>query len=347
MINDIEQMRQYAFQYFSGKIQPEAEQALFAFLQTDKNAEKHFKQWEEEWFEQNKFSPEINDAWAEFVKRRNVEDSSTKVVEQENHTTQRLWHKLWLLLSTVACLLLLAGSFWFYQQEMSRIDHQTFVCSAPLGQKSKLTLPDGTTVWLNAGSSLRYTAGFGLQHRNVYLQGEGYFEVQKNTQKPFVVHTDVYNVIVTGTRFNVTAYTEDHTATTILLEGSVEIQQKNGQKYTLTPGKTFLYDRSTKRGTITTQDTVEYTGWTQGQLVYRDITLEALVRKLERAFNTTIILRTNNSDLTHKPIYFAIKNQESIDDVMNALCEILPLRVEKGNKPNEIIIHALSSPTRH
>jgi ferric-dicitrate binding protein FerR (iron transport regulator) len=105
-----------------------------------------------------------------------------------------------------------------------------FETIVPLGAKSQLALPDGTKVWLNAGSSLRYSAEYSLRCREVELEGEGYFEVATNKAMPFEVRTSLLNVKAMGTNFNVKAYPSDSVVETILVEGEVEVSRVHGSE---------------------------------------------------------------------------------------------------------------------
>ena len=95
----------------------------------------------------------------------------------------------------------------------------------PLGSKSEINLPDGSTVWLNAGSTLRYPTNYGKTTRDIYLTGEGYFKVAKQTDKPFTVRTALSNIVALGTEFNVKAYPDENVVETTLIEGKVAVNK--------------------------------------------------------------------------------------------------------------------------
>ena len=98
-----------------------------------------------------------------------------------------------------------------------------YTVSVPAGQRTHLTLPDGTTVWLNARTTLSYPTSFNSNERTVFLQGEAYFEVSKNRHKPFIVQTQQYNIEVLGTKFDVEAYPDSKNFETTLMQGSVKV----------------------------------------------------------------------------------------------------------------------------
>ena len=122
----------------------------------------------------------------------------------------------------------------------------------PLGSKSEIKLPDGSFVWLNAGSTLRYATNYGRTTRDVYLEGEGYFKVAKQPEKLFTVHTALSNITALGTEFNVKAYPGEDVVETTLIEGEVTVKQgETGQPLLLKPGQKLLI--SAQKETVTNE----------------------------------------------------------------------------------------------
>ena len=185
------------------------------------------------------------------------------------------------------------------------------------GSSTKFTLPDGSTVWLNAGSKLDYTRIGETGNREIYLTGEAFFDVVKNPKRPFIIHTSSIDVKVLGTKFNVKAYPEDKTVETSLVQGSVEVFVKSrpGEKYLLKPNQKLVLLNTTeqavnelpanevkpnlnlpiiaiKRLTYTETDTVAVeTSWTQSKLVFKDEAFSDVARKMERWYDVEIIFR--------------------------------------------------------
>ena len=129
----------------------------------------------------------------------------------------------------------------------------------PAGADYQVTLADGTKVWLNCESTLRYPVEFGNEKREVYLDGEGYFEVNKATEWPFIVNAEQMRVKVTGTKFNVKSYSTEPIAHTTLVEGSVWAYTGQTQVQ-LNPSEQFRYDRGTGMTSVQKVDTELYTG---------------------------------------------------------------------------------------
>lgn len=160
--------------------------------------------------------------------------------------------------------------------------------TSPKGHVSKCILPDGSEVWINTGSTITYnTASFNQQDREIQLSGEAYFEVTKNIEKPFKVVTPAANINVTGTSFNVKAYPESEVFETVLSEGSIEMHLKNqfNQIINLLPEERAVYSDIDKEITIEKVDADFFTSWRNGEILFKDATLNDLVKELERIYD--------------------------------------------------------------
>ena len=195
----------------------------------------------------------------------------------------------------------------------------------PFGEKSKITLSDGTNVWLNSGSKLIYSNRFDKENRVVKLEGEGYFEVTRHEGIPFKVETPAYAVLVKGTKFNVSAYSGDPYVTTTLLEGKVELlHEKN--IYKIVPGESMRLNVATGRLQKTKVDATHSTAWLKNQVEFERITLKELAMKLSRQYNVQI--RIASEALGSKAFRISLRNRETIGEVMKALQEIMPVTIE-------------------
>lgn len=188
----------------------------------------------------------------------------------------------------------------------------------PYGKVFEIVLSDKTIVHLNAGSSIRYPVQFLKgQDRNVFLEGEAFFEVTKNTDQPFVVHTDNMNVEVLGTKFNVSSYPEDPTINTVLVEGSVSINSnldtKEPQKTMLRPGHKLDWEKQKGSIALNKVDTTIYTAWIEGRIVFEHMPFNNILKKLERRYNVSI---TNNNPNLATETFTASFDIETIDQVL-------------------------------
>jgi len=202
----------------------------------------------------------------------------------------------------------------------------------PYGKKFDLKLSDGSLVVLNSGSKLRYPVVFiDDQPRNVYLDGEAYFTVEKDETRPFTVITDNMNTRVHGTKFNVSSYRNENNTSTVLIEGSVSVYKANndeGQKaINIVPG----HRATLENGTIAIDrvNANKYIAWAEGQLFFVDDEFEIIIKELERHFNVTV---DNQFLQLNKKRYTGTFTKESIDQILRVFQEHTPFDYKvKGN----------------
>jgi transmembrane sensor len=159
----------------------------------------------------------------------------------------------------------------------------------PYGKTSEIILPDGTHVYLNAGSRLIYPEFFADKTREVFLVGEAFFDVEHNEKQPFVVQTTDIRVQVLGTQFNVSAYPSDNIIETVLTEGKVRLEQNNTGMFSetteLSPGQLAAFSKSERTTRMKEVDIENYTLWTEGLLKFESTDLSRVVKRLERYYN--------------------------------------------------------------
>lgn len=159
--------------------------------------------------------------------------------------------------------------------------------STPIGGNYQIELPDGSKIWLNASSSIRFPASFeGLKERKVELNGEAYFEVAKDKNKPFKVSGKQQEVLVLGTHFNVNAYSNEESAKTTLLEGAVMMRNDKGQAAQLKPGQQASFKGS--QWSIQNVNTTEVIAWQKGNFVFNEESLSSILRQLERWYGVQV-----------------------------------------------------------
>ena len=156
--------------------------------------------------------------------------------------------------------------------------------STPKGSTYQVLLPDGTKVWLNTGSSIRYPVVFSDHKRRVSIRGEAYFEVAHDTSKPFFLDANGSIIEVLGTRFNVSAYADEKQTTTTLVEGSVHVS-KNGNNVRLQPGQQAVVDQVTGAIRRSTADIRSAIAWKDGYFRFNDESIEDIVEKISRWYD--------------------------------------------------------------
>jgi transmembrane sensor len=233
------------------------------------------------------------------------------------------------------------GDVLNYQKENNSTELVYNILTIPNGKKFQVVLSDGTTVYLNAGSSFKYPENFiDSENRQVYLlKGEAYFEVAKDVKHPFVVNTNAVNVRVLGTEFNISSYPEDASISTVLIEGAVSIYgnkeiYNKAASLKLKPGYKASWNKIKKDVTVEEVDIKIYTGWKDGELIFKNTQFKNIIKKLERHFNVSIT--SNNAKLNEE--YFDAKfDIETIDQVLNAFNK--SIKIQYTIEDNQIIIN--------
>jgi ferric-dicitrate binding protein FerR (iron transport regulator) len=201
--------------------------------------------------------------------------------------------------------------------------------STPYGAISHVSLPDGSSVWLNSGSQLKFPSIFRGNERHVFLSGEGYFTVHSDKQHPFIVETAKMSVRATGTRFNVEAYLSDTIVAVTLVEGIVGVNAKNKTHTTLNPNQRIIFNSNSHTYSLTNTDVQQWILWKEGKLVFRDEPLDEVFKRLGRAFNVDISIKDK---FIAKQPYRATFEGESLDEILRLLKLTTPLRYERSGK---------------
>lgn len=204
----------------------------------------------------------------------------------------------------------------------------------PNGGQYRLQLADGTKVWLNAGSSLRFPVSFSNKSRDVYLEGEAYFEVTKNST-PFNVYAGEMNVSVLGTMFNVSAYANDQNNKTTLAEGKVKVwtkQAESGGKI-LSPNQQATLDISSSEMEVSQVNASYYTSWVNGKIEFNNEDLEEVMKRLSRWYNFEYEFKNEAA----KQYHFTARL--SNDEKISSIIEMLELSADvKFEYKNETVI---------
>lgn len=189
----------------------------------------------------------------------------------------------------------------------------------PKGGEFKIILEDSTEVWLNAESKLVYPEFFGKDERRVTVQGEAFFKVKKNLEKPFLVETDGQLLKVYGTEFNIRSYKEDKDVYTTLVSGSISIRPMNGNQGELiiTPDNQAMFRKVDETTTIRKVNTEVITSWKDGMFVFEEQNLEQIMQTLSRWYNFTYIF--NDEQLKNIVFMGSINRYAEFDDVIKIL----------------------------
>lgn len=196
----------------------------------------------------------------------------------------------------------------------------------PIQGEYSMILSDGTKVWLNAKSELRYPVKFGKANREVNLKGEAYFEVAKDSSKAFVVHiANGSEVKVLGTEFNVMAYDDEEEVQTTLVEGKVQFAF-NDEQVILLPGKQSGLNRNTNQIEVRKVKTNQYSAWKDGKFVFSREPLSSVFRKISRWYGVTV--KCDDQELLNRRISGMMNKYENVSELIQLLEEVSPVDIE-------------------
>ena len=198
------------------------------------------------------------------------------------------------------------------------------IAVASEGNVEEIVLPDGTKVWLNQSAVLKYPREFSDKERNVYLEGEAYFEVTKNRHKPFTVESDAMRVRVLGTTFNFKCDKRCRIAEATLIEGEIEVKgNKDEGQIVLAPGQRAELNRNSGRLTVKQVDAKLDAVWRDNLIPFNKANIFTITKALERFYDVKIILSPDiRSDKTYSGV---LKKKSTIESVLKSLQNSIPI----------------------
>jgi ferric-dicitrate binding protein FerR (iron transport regulator) len=253
-------------------------------------------------------------------------------------------YQKWAAVLLLPVILITAYIYFFHNSR----EPVYFTTIAERGQKSQIVLPDGSKVWLNSETELKYSANFGKQNRFVELTGEAFFEVAKDPRIPFIVSTGYTKVRVKGTSFNIKAYAAEDEIETSLIEGKIELTMypdpSNTSQKTIEmfPGQSLIFNKVNKKLKQNNAETDENIGWKNNQLIFRNDSFDNLVKKIERWYNVEIIY--DEAKLKDQRLTVELYQGERLDRLVEIIelaisvdCTIdgNKIYVKTGNKKNK------------
>ena len=214
----------------------------------------------------------------------------------------------------------LSGMVYPEQVAMGKAEYN--VLEVPRGGEYTVTLSDGTVVYLNSGSELRYPVAFGAERRDVFLSGEGYFEVAKDAERPFFVNADKLKIRVYGTSFNVNTYNIANVET-VLVEGKIGIQGNNAE-YTVKPGQLALYNREKGTMEIRDVDVRPYVAWKEHEFMFDNESLEEIMNTLSLWYDVDVFFQTASL----KQLHFTghLGRYEEVSHILDAISGVTQVK---------------------
>lgn len=198
----------------------------------------------------------------------------------------------------------------------------------PVGQNDSLTLPDGSRIWLNAGSAIIYPESFTGKSRQVFLSGEGYFSIARDEKHPFILKAGNMSVEVLGTEFNVSSYGDMQSSSVALIKGSVRMRVEHDgviSESLMKPGEKICYDKVTGHLTRDNVYAEASCAWRKGGFCFSNQPLSDIVAQFERAFSVRIDVASK--DLLKTRFSMAFVNNESLDSMLKAIADIGRMRL--------------------
>ncbi len=263
-----------------------------------------------------------------------------KPVENTVPNTRRVFsRRLLRMAATVIITVICTSIFFLLTNKLNNSFQEVLVqtINVPVGQRINLDLPDGTNVWLNSGTTLKYPVNItNGSERWVTLDGEGYFKVAADEKKPFIVKTYAMNVKVLGTEFNVSAYSERQLFETSLIEGKVALNSlTNSHLKTLTPNNKATLDSNGQLQESVITDYDKFL-WRDGLYSFKSKRLHEIIVDLERYYNTKITLESDQYNKVRVTGKFRIK--DDINSVIKLLQNELNFQFDYNKEKNEITI---------
>ncbi|MGL5785359.1 MAG: FecR family protein [Bacteroidales bacterium] len=220
-----------------------------------------------------------------------VEKKIFEVIKSERKNSGRVFFTHFWKVAAILLFICTAGLTYsllagkgFYES-----DDNQWIVNVDKGQKANMILPDGTKVWINSDSKITYNSSFNQRSRNINLEGEAYFEVAKNEEKPFVVHTSQMSVRALGTAFNVKAYKDDPDVSATLVSGKVQVNTPVRSQL-LKPNQRLVYDKTKDCIDVEFEADIEsFSAWRANQLVFNQQDLKSITKVLERHYNIRFV----------------------------------------------------------
>lgn len=330
------------FSYFAGELTEEQDQELLEWLQEDPT--------------HKEILSEMSDWWATAhvpffasTKRTNFNDFFGHLTKKDHPGNKSRIPRLTFIRNIAAAImaLTLIGSVSYYmgkkeqQKEIAAfLDQQNIVSeiTTPMGATTRVTLPDGSEAWVNAGTTLVYKYNYGAGIREVQLNGEAYFDVKPDKEHPFIVKSNELDIKVLGTSFNVKSYMNEEAVKVALVTGSVHVQvnqvDKEAMDFTLSPDRMLTFNKESHNVEVSEFRAQDAMAWTKGRLIFENLPFPQIAKDLERKFNVRINIESKR---LQKEIFSgSFSADHSLDRILREVD--MEKRYRLIHKEDEIII---------
>lgn len=324
MINK-DQIQSIITAYLSGKTTVEERRELEDWVKQSSENNRYFQEMRNIWQVMNPpFNPSEIDVYAV---EKNIMANIAATKRNITLTLLVYWQRIAAIL---VIPLLIISAYLYLNKDNNLYDTVEYQeVKSPHGTFSEVRLPDGTNVWLNGGSSLKYPLAFRKGERNVFLNGEGYFEVHSDKENPFIVKTDQITLRATGTAFNIEAYNSDSVTAVTMVNGKIDVAFGTSSPVAMTPGERASFNSLTRQCVINKTDPYKWYAWKDGLMIFRDDPLSYVFKRLGQTFNVNIDLKAPS--LANAP-YRATFEYESLDEILRLLEMSAPLHFKQHKR---------------
>lgn len=240
------------------------------------------------------------------------------IIKEDTKSVKQQQKLLWQNIAAAAAVFII--SFTLYLQFQKRYyPAQLIALNVAAHQKKQVSLPDGSHVWINEGSELRYPKTFDGKLREVYLSGEAYFDIQHDIAKPFIIHTGSIVTTVLGTAFNIREDKNHHRIEVTVTRGKVSVANGNELLGIITPNQQISYDTSKDKAVKATVDASTVVAWQKSDLHFEDVSFEEAANQLQRHFNVKISF--SNNRLKNCRFTGTSLKEEQLDRILKVMCD--------------------------
>lgn len=317
-------MRMLIEKYLRGEVSESERVELLEWVRKDDNLQL-FNELKGEWrdrYENSSVSKDNPKIWSV------IQDRVNHTIYSKVEKTRKI-NKL-MLYAAVLIMFLSVGSTAYISLNRVESPEVTTTVIADNGEISKVKLPDGSMVWINSGSELKFNNNFGIDNRDIELTGEAYFQVERNENIPMVVGGSKVHVKVLGTKFNVSSYPESKSVDVVLESGKVELlnAESSSTICVMQPGELATYNKRSNTLNLKEVNTARYLSWKDGIVNLYNQSLSDVVRALELRYNQEF---NYSKDLEKYHFTLSIRD-ESLEDILSLIEDITPIKaVQKGD----------------
>ncbi len=293
---------------------------------------------------QQTIEADVANKWSSYDENQDQPFDSEKSYRQleqqidKQKRTIRIHKYLRYTLETAAAIFVVLAVSLFFRKEIysGKIQPQYVEVYNPKGLRTKVVLPDSTCVVLNADSRISYVDQFSGRTRTVKLTGEAFFEVTKDSLRPFIVEAGSAKMTVLGTTFNVRAYPGDKRMETTLIEGSLKVDVGRKENM-LEPGKQIVVDKISQKSTLQDVDTDKAIGWMEGKLYFQSMPFEEIAAILGRTFSVHITI--TKKDLQQKIFNGRFERGESLEQILRVMQTSVDFQSSYDKETNTMVIY--------